>query len=203
MSADKLQIRSYRRVFRIERRLYRIDRWTLPIPGGVPLLALGYFTSALLVMLALSHLPLISVVIGVVPVPLRYVVLPAALATIATQVEPDGRAPHRYLIARLTHGLRTRYSRCGTYPASMPGTRTPLDARLTVRVDDTIPALVSARVSGPALVAFAQLVEVRRRLRGRLRVRPARRGQCVRRGAAVLVTDSIALERAERLEIRS
>ena len=38
-------IRSYRRVFEVDRRIYRVDRWALPVPGGVPLRAVGYFVA--------------------------------------------------------------------------------------------------------------------------------------------------------------
>jgi len=35
-----MTVRSYRSVFRFERRLYRFDRWRLPVHGGVRLRAL-------------------------------------------------------------------------------------------------------------------------------------------------------------------
>ena len=35
--AERVIIRSYRRVFEVDRRIYRVDRWALPVPGGVPL----------------------------------------------------------------------------------------------------------------------------------------------------------------------
>ena len=38
-----IQLRGYRRVFRIERRLYKFDRWRIPYPHGVPLRGIGYF----------------------------------------------------------------------------------------------------------------------------------------------------------------
>ena len=44
--ADSLIIRSYRRVFEVDRRIYRVDRWALPVPGGVPLRGVGYFAAA-------------------------------------------------------------------------------------------------------------------------------------------------------------
>ena len=50
-------IRSYRRVFEVDRRIYRIDRWALPVPGGVPLRAVGYFVAALLAMIVAGSLP--------------------------------------------------------------------------------------------------------------------------------------------------
>ena len=50
-------IRSYRRVFEVDRRIYRVDRWALPVPGGVPLRAVGYFAAALLAVIAAGELP--------------------------------------------------------------------------------------------------------------------------------------------------
>ena len=49
-------IRSYRRVFEVDRRIYRVDRWALPVPGGVPLRAVGYFMGTLLLMWLLNLL---------------------------------------------------------------------------------------------------------------------------------------------------
>ena len=46
-------IRSFRRVFEVDRRIYRVDRWPVPVPGGIPLRALGYFLAALLLILLL------------------------------------------------------------------------------------------------------------------------------------------------------
>ena len=57
-------IRSYRRVFEVDRRIYRVDRWALPVPGGVPLRAVGYFAAALLAMIAAGALPGIGELVG-------------------------------------------------------------------------------------------------------------------------------------------
>jgi hypothetical protein len=50
--ADSLTIRSYRRVFEVDRRIYRVDRWALPVPGGVPLRGMGYFAAAVALVVA-------------------------------------------------------------------------------------------------------------------------------------------------------
>src|SRR4051812_519566 len=85
-------IRSYRRVFEVDRRIYRVDRWALPVPGGVPLRAVGYFLAALLGVLLLGRVPLVADVSA----PIRLVVIPLALAVLGTQAAPDGRAAHRF-----------------------------------------------------------------------------------------------------------
>ena len=76
--ADRVIIRSYRRVFEVDRRIYRVDRWALPVPGGVPLRAVGYFAAAVLAIVIASGLPGVGELIGMVSPPLRYVVLPLA-----------------------------------------------------------------------------------------------------------------------------
>src|SRR5215212_7290894 len=89
-------IRSYRRVFEVDRRIYRVDRWALPVPGGVPLRAVGYFAAALLAMIAAGALPGTSELAGALSAPIRFVVLPLAVAVLGTQAAPDGRAAHRF-----------------------------------------------------------------------------------------------------------
>ena len=51
---DRKSIRSYQRIFRPERRLHQIEGRALPVPGGVPLRAIGYAGTALFGALALT-----------------------------------------------------------------------------------------------------------------------------------------------------
>ena len=55
-----MEIRSYRRVFDLERRIYRIDRMRLN-PGGVPVRGIVYFLVLLCGALMAARLPLIGV----------------------------------------------------------------------------------------------------------------------------------------------
>src|SRR3954468_10404007 len=96
--ADRVIIRSYRRVFEVDRRIYRVDRWALPVPGGVPLRAVGYFAAGVLAVVILGSLPLTSELVGMLSAPLRYVVLPLAIAVLGTQAAPDGRTAHRFAL---------------------------------------------------------------------------------------------------------
>ena len=59
---DRLIIRSYRRVFEVDRRIYRVDRWALPVPGGVPLRGVGYFAATLALVILLGALPAVGAV---------------------------------------------------------------------------------------------------------------------------------------------
>ena len=54
MAERRVIIRSYRRVFEVDRRIYRVDRWALPVPGGVPLRAVGYFAATVLAVVILG-----------------------------------------------------------------------------------------------------------------------------------------------------
>src|SRR5215218_9238566 len=94
--ADRVIIRSYRRVFEVDRRIYRVDRWALPVPGGVPLRAVGYLAATVLAVVILDGLPVIGEGLAMLSPPLRYVMLPFAIAVLGTQAAPDGRTAHRF-----------------------------------------------------------------------------------------------------------
>src|SRR3954471_18087180 len=106
--ADRVLIRSYRRVFEVDRRIYRVDRWALPIPGGVPLRAVGYFAATLLAVVVLGALPGTGALVGMLNAPLRYVVLPLAVAVLGMQAAPDGRSAHRFAATWLRLNARAR-----------------------------------------------------------------------------------------------
>lgn len=110
MRDDEITIRSYRRVFRLERRIYRVDRWHVPRPGGVSVRAVTYFLVAMGMIALLDNLPLIGVALDPFPFPLRYVVAPAAVAMFAmNNVEVmDGRAPHAWAWSWLCRRVEAR-----------------------------------------------------------------------------------------------
>src|SRR2546421_11538214 len=99
--AERLIIRSYRRVFRVDRRIYRVDRWVLPVPGGVPLRGLGYFVAALGLVLLAGRLPVVGGLVGELSPPLRYVVLPLGMAVLGAPAAPGGRGGPRLACGRL------------------------------------------------------------------------------------------------------
>src|ERR1700742_5267748 len=113
MAPDRLVIRSYRRVFEVDRRIYRVDRWALPVPGGIPLRAVGYFFATLLAAILLSVFPATSDLIGAITAPLRFVVLPLAVAVLGSQAAPDGRAAHRFASDWVAFKLRARRRSAG------------------------------------------------------------------------------------------
>lgn len=119
-------IRSYRRVFEVDRRLYKVDRWILPVPGGVPLRGVGYFAAALLTVLLLGVVPGVDAIVGALSPPLRYVVLPLGVAMFGTQTAPDGRVAHRFAIDWLRLKLRSRRRSAGR---DVPGEGEPVFVR--------------------------------------------------------------------------
>jgi hypothetical protein len=147
-------IRSYRRVFDVDRRIYRVDRWTLPVPGGIPLRGLGYFLGTLLAVIVCGRLPGLGDALGELTPPLRYVVLPVLVAMFGCQVAPDGRAAHRFAWDWLCLRVRAR-RRCGGRPVALEGEPVRWDGTLGVRFDGDGAELHRGRVSGPARVRFA------------------------------------------------
>jgi hypothetical protein len=100
-------IRSYRRVFDLERRIYRIDRLRLN-PGGVPVRGIVYFMSLLAPALALERVAPISLLAHVVPWYVRDLVVPGASSAVLAVLRIEGRAFHLAAHAVLRSGLGPR-----------------------------------------------------------------------------------------------
>lgn len=126
--------------------------------------------------------------------PLRLIVMPALVATLMTQVTPDGRPVHRFVIG----WGRAHLNGWRSIGRSVDDVGRERARTTCVRVaaDEHGPVLLRARIVGPARVEFSSPVSVRRRRRGRLVVRPLDGG----RG---LVLDQIRVEENERLAVRS
>jgi len=97
-----LEIRSYRAVFDLERRIYRIDRLRLN-PGGVPLRGAIYFAAVALASAIASRLPLVGELAGVLPWYMRDVALPAVGAAALAVARIDGRPVHLALRSLVRH----------------------------------------------------------------------------------------------------
>jgi hypothetical protein len=102
------EIRSYRRVFDLERRIYRIDRLRLN-PSGVPVLGIVYFMALLGASLVLARVPVLSLAAGQIPWYLRAVVLPGLTAAVLSVIRIEGRPFHLAATALLRFGLGPRW----------------------------------------------------------------------------------------------
>jgi hypothetical protein len=88
-----MEIRSYRHVFDLERRIYRVDRIRLN-PGGIPVRGIVYFLVLLGGAAAAARLPLVSVAARTVPWYIRDVALPGLVAALLTVIRLEGRPFH-------------------------------------------------------------------------------------------------------------
>jgi hypothetical protein len=156
-------------------------------PGAIIGLVAG-FTATLLA----------GVVLGWLDWPLRLLIAPGMVATLAGQASPDGRPAHRYLVSLA--GLRARAARRSLDRAITPDGETQVCApRVWVAPDEHSPVLHHGRVRGPARLVFARPV-VAIPGRGRLIVRHAA-GHRVRKGERVC--EVIELADGQVVEVRS
>jgi hypothetical protein len=99
MSGEKLTLRSYSLAFELERRLHRIDRFRIPVPYGIPLVALAYAAAAMIGVALVSSLPLAGAVLGLLPWPVRLILLPGLIVRALCHRRADGRPAHEALAA--------------------------------------------------------------------------------------------------------
>jgi hypothetical protein len=102
-----MEIRSYRRVFDLERRIYRIDRLRLN-PSGVPVRGVVYFLAILLTALIARRLPLLEIVARLPPWYLGDLAIPAASAALLTMIRVEGRPFHLAALALARYGTGPR-----------------------------------------------------------------------------------------------
>ena len=114
-----IEIRSYRAVFDLERRIYRVDQLRLN-PGGIPVRGVVYFLAILAATLLASSLPLVGAAVGMLPWYLRDLALPAASATVLSVIRIEGRPFHLAAYARLRYRVGPR-SFAGVRPCDAPG----------------------------------------------------------------------------------
>lgn len=131
--------------------------------------------------------------LGLLDWPLRLVVIPAAVATFATQVAPDGRRADRFALSWLAIRLAPLRRSLGR-PLPATGRSHRLGGEVWVAPDARSARLRRAKVRGPALVFFTTPVALRRLGRGGRRLRAKASGE---RGASRL-----ALEAGQVLEVR-
>jgi hypothetical protein len=199
-----MEIRSFRRVFDLERRIYRIDRLRLN-PTGVPVRGIVYFLALLAATIVVSRAPLLAVIASGVPWYARDVVAPGLLASLLAVVRIDGRSFH--LAARAM--LRFRAGSGGwTQPcaAGRPARQRVgcvwQPPALTMLPDGSDPTLRRFRYRGPGAVRVSG--PHRSFACGSVRARLGLGPHVVLRSGPSARTDDevLVLERGARLHVR-
>lgn len=198
-----IEIRSYRRVFDLERRLYSIDSVRLN-PGGVPVRGVVYFIVLALASLALARAPATGALAREVPWYLRDIALPAMLATMLSVIRVEGRVFHLAARAALRYGMGPRRlaggRRCGAvggwwHPHDVLMIPDGSDARMR-RMRFTGPGAVLVCVEhehrGRAKELGASAV-ARSRRRAVLSLRQPRDGRALERGLVVALAPGARL----------
>ncbi len=165
-------LRSYRLVFRRRWRIFRIQGWRIPLPGGLELRLLGYWLACLAAAFLAGRLPLLGALISSAPDSVRLLALPLAAAWGLSRSELDGRPPHRALLGLLAWRLRPRQLAAGRR-CPPPGTEFAPIGELSLGPDLRSARYPRGRVEGPARLLLRYPVAVES-ASPRLRRRPPR-----------------------------
>jgi hypothetical protein len=173
-SDGRVEVRSYRTVFDLERRLYRIDRVRLN-PGGVPVRGVVYGVVLTVVVAVLAGLPVLGWPLRALPWPARHLLLPTVLAAALTVVRVDGRPCHVALrsLFELAVGPR-RVDAWERVPRAAARWRPP---DLVVIPDGSEAGLRRACFRGPGAVVVGVAHELRRRHGRNVSLRPTQHGE--------------------------
>ena len=200
-----MDVRSYRRVFDLERRIYRVDRLRLN-PAGVPVRGIVYFLVTVGLALLVARLPLLALVASGVPWYVRDVALPGGFAALLTVIRIEGRPFHLAAQALLRHRAGWRrlscLRPCRPSSCSFPGARW-MPEQIVLLPDGSEGRMRRLRYTGPGAVLVA-VAHRRQARRGRLEL--LGRGPCVvvrqRPGARPPRGQVIVLERGAQLRVR-
>lgn len=171
-----MEIRSYRRVFDLERRIYRVDRVRLN-PSGVPLRGVVYFLASLAFAVVSARLPLARAITDPLPWYARDIALPGVLAALLAIVRIDGRPFHLAAGAAIRSRARRRRLVCLRSVADPRSTRwTP--PPIVMIPDGSDARIRPFRYTGPGVVRVAVAHECA--------VAGPMRGGAIRRAALVV-----------------
>ena len=186
VTQTSMEIRSFRVVFALERRIHRVDRFRIPLPYGLPVRAAVYAFVALVLIVLAGRIPAVGELIGLLPAPLRFVALPIGIGFLLSRARVDGRPAHRFLVSYARHRFAARYMSAFRH-IDPPGQ--------AVRFTEPIPFIPDwRRVVGPARLRLTEAAELEERRGGaQLVIRPVAAGVLrrprlltVERGAEVI-----------------
>jgi hypothetical protein len=143
------EIRSYRSVFDLERRIYRVDRLRLN-PGGIPVRGVLYCLAILALLALAARAPLLGGAVRALPWYVRELAMPAASAGLLTLIRVEGRPFHLAAAALARYALAPRHY-SGMRPCAAPGRRWR-PPELLVLPDGSDARLRRLRYTGPGAV---------------------------------------------------
>jgi hypothetical protein len=190
---EPLQIRSYRVCFDLEKRIYRLEQWRLPVAWGIPLRGVGYAALVLVAILIAAGLPLIGPALGALPAPVRLLIVPVGVAYALTAATVDGRPLHAAAGSLARHALAPTWV-SGFECCHAPGSVVRL-GDLTIAPDHSGPVLRHGRIEGPCRVLLRYPARGSQR-RGRITVTQTS-SEAMWRGK------TLALNAGQTLELRS
>ena len=185
-------VRSYRRVYRLDQRMYTLWGKPLPFPNGLPLRGALYGIGLLVIVLALHALGLLNWLSAT----LKFFGLPVLGAVLGCTNTPDGRQPHRYATQWAAGAIRRRATQLAK--ARRDRARRALSRPVVLRQEASGAGrreMQHARIAGTGSAKFAQPVQLTRRRR-KLIATPATDGT-----SSTSVT-AVVLDGAQPLEIR-
>jgi hypothetical protein len=168
----RIEVRSYRSVFDLERRVYRIDSVRLN-PSGVPVRGVVYAVVLALIVAALTGTPVVGLPLRELPWPVRHLLLPVSLAAALSGLRIDGRPCHIALRSLAGLAIGPRRVSCWRRAPSLPQVWRPPDVLLIPDGSDS--RLRRSRFRGPGAVVVAVGHQLHQRGGRRLTVRPAQR----------------------------
>jgi hypothetical protein len=192
-----VEVRSYRRVFDLERRIYRVDRLRLN-PSGVPLRGVVYFLALAAATSLTARLPGAGAIVGALPWYGRDLALPGVLAALLAVVQIDGRPFHLAARAVVRFHARPRAHTRACFGGGRPGVWLP--PPLLMIPDGSDPRIRRFRYTGPGVARLGVAHE--RHARGALARVTSRDHLIVRAGtrpAARTSGDVIVLGKRARL----
>src|SRR4051794_11411748 len=158
VTQTSMEIRSFRVVFALERRIHRVDRFRIPLPYGVPVRAAVYAFVALVLIVLASRLPAVGELVALLPAPLRFVALPVGAGFLLSRARVDGRPAHRFLVSYARHRCAPRYI-SAFRPIDRPGR--------AFRFTEPIAFVPDwRRVAGPARLRLTEAAELEERRGG-------------------------------------
>jgi hypothetical protein len=156
-------VRSYRLVFCRRWRIFRIQNWRIPLPGGLELRAIAYWLLCLGTLGLLARVPLVGAAVAALPPSLRLLALPVLAAWGLSRWELDGRSPHRALLGLALWRARPRtvaaLRRCPP-----EGTVLPIPASVLSAPDLQGPRYPRGRIAGPCRLLLRYPVAARAEL---------------------------------------